>query len=93
MEQAFEVEADANGTLVLSSEITGIAKPHARFIIERGNGHVTLTPKEEVNPFWATATPEERAADFRQWIANLRKQVPPHSPLPDEALRRENMYD
>ena len=93
MEQAFEIEADANGTLVLSSEMTGIAKPHARFIIERGNGQVTLTPKEEAKPFWATATPEERVADFRQWVANLRKQEPSQPPLPDEALRRENMYD
>ena len=89
MEQAFEVEADANGTLVLSSEITGIAKPHTRFIIERGNGQVTLTPKEEAKPFWATASPEERVADFRQWVASHTDG--PN--LPAEALRRESIYE
>ncbi len=89
MEQIVEIEADANGILVLSPEMTGITKPHAHFIIERKNGQLTLTPKEESRPFWETATPAERAADLRQWA--LSHKNGPN--LPDEALRRENMYE
>jgi hypothetical protein len=46
-----------------------------------------LQPAEE-KPFWATATPQERAEDFERWAKTHRHGVG----LPDEALRRENMY-
>ena len=47
-------------------------------------------------PVWAigtgkTATPQQRAARFRQWADSMPKRDGP--PIPDEALRRENMYD
>lgn len=44
-------------------------------------------PQEK--PFWATATPQERAEDFVIWANSHTQGVG----LPDEALRRENMYE
>ncbi len=86
------IEADANGTIVLSPEMIGTIKPHSRFTLEQENGKVILTPQEE-KPFWATATPEEWVADFRQWMARIRANNDNRGPLPDEALHRESMYD
>ena len=87
------IEADANGRIVLSPEIVATIKPHARFTLEQQNGEITLTPQEEVKPFWATATPEEWVADFRQWMARIRANSDNCPPLPEEALHRESMYD
>lgn len=87
------IEADANGTIVLSPALVGAVKPHARFIIEQENGRVILTPEDEAKPFWATATPEEWVADFRRWMEQIRASSDNRPPLPDEALHRESMYD
>lgn len=46
------------------------------------------TPRKR-EPFWATATPAERARAFKQW-ASSHEGGPG---LPSEALRRENIYD
>ncbi|MBW4539358.1 MAG: hypothetical protein KME43_09440 [Myxacorys chilensis ATA2-1-KO14] len=35
-------------------------------------------------------TPKERAQRFREWVASLPKTA---SPLPEEALHRDTMYD
>jgi acyl-CoA reductase-like NAD-dependent aldehyde dehydrogenase len=41
-------------------------------------------------PLWQTATPSERSAYFRAWVA----QLPKHSPsLPLEAISRNSIYD
>lgn len=40
-------------------------------------------------PLWETSTPQERANRWRQWVRIHQEG----SCLPDEALRRENMYD
>ena len=87
------IEADANGTIVLSPALVGAVKPHARFIIEQENGRVILTPEGEAKPFWATATSEEWVADFRRWMERIRANSDNRPPLPDEALHRESMYD
>ena len=39
--------------------------------------------------FWATTSPEERAAVFRRWATS--HEGGPN--LPDEALSRESIYD
>ena len=85
------IEADANGVIVLSPEIGATIKPHARYSLEEENGDLKLRLKvtEEEKPFWMTATPEERAADFRQWVASHTDG--PN--LPAEALRRESIYE
>ena len=86
------VEVSDEGTIRLPSDVLEQMKPHTRFIVEVQNRTVVLRPEDKEQPFWATATPEERAEHFRQWIEELRSQE--HSPaLPDEAVSRESMYD
>jgi hypothetical protein len=51
---------------------------------------VILHHVEGERPFWQRATPAERAEAFRKWASEPR---PPAPPIPDESLRRENMYD
>ena len=41
-------------------------------------------------PFYETASPEEWVRAFREWAAGHKGTG---SAIPDEALRRENMYD
>ena len=85
------IEADVNGVIVLSPELGTTIKPHVRYSLEEENGDLKLKLKvtEEATPFWATATPEERVADFRQWVASHTDG--PN--LPAEALRRESIYE
>ncbi|GAA6617686.1 hypothetical protein [Scytonema sp. NUACC26] len=83
------VEVNEDGTLSLPKEILEAVKPHKRFAIEIRNGNLILSPQNLSEPFWATATPQERAEYLMQWVQSHRDG----SNLPDEALRRENMYD
>lgn len=87
MEQVVEINAD--GIIQLPTEIMTRIKPPARFVIEEEAGEFVLRLEKNKQPFWVTATPEERAADLRQWA--LSHKNGPN--LPDEALRRENMYE
>jgi hypothetical protein len=84
------VETNEEGAIHLSPELLGEPKPHTRYVVEVDGDTLTLRPEANVRPFWATATPQERADAFRRWA---NKKRPPAPPLPDEALRRENIYD
>jgi hypothetical protein len=83
------VEVSDEGTIRLPSDVLEQVKPHTRFVVEVHNGTVVLRPEDTEKPFWATATPKERAEDLRQWVAN-HKGGPG---LSDEAVSRESMYD
>jgi len=83
------VEINEEGAITLPAEVLEQVKPHKRFVVEVHNGALVLHPEAESLPFWATATPEERAKDLRQWVAS-HKGGPG---LPLEALSRETMYD
>lgn len=83
------VEVGEEGTLVLDAEAIQGARPHTRYEVEVEGKTLVLRPVDEL-PFWATATPAERAGALREW-ANRKR--PPAPPLPDDALRRESMYD
>ena len=86
------VEVSDEGTIRLPSDVLEQVKPHTRFVVEVHNGTMILRPADPKKPFWATATPQERTERFRQWVEEIRRQE--HSPaLPDEALRRESMYE
>jgi hypothetical protein len=83
------VEVSESGTLQLPAEILQAIRPNTRFVVEVESDRLILSPVPPEQPFWATATPEERAERFHQWI-QCHKDSPN---LPDEALRRENIYD
>ncbi len=52
-------------------------------------GSAQNVPAADWGPMWRNLTKEERLADFRAWMASKTEGVG----LPDEALRRENIYD
>ncbi len=83
------VEVDDSGALVLPAKWLH-AEPHTRYLVERVGDAVWLRPEHE-KPFWETATPEQRAAAWLEWITAAPQHQGP--PIPDEALRRENLYD
>jgi hypothetical protein len=86
MEQVVEVNED--GTLYLPPELIGHVGPHTRFVVEPQGEDLLLRLEPDSKPFWATATPEERAKRFDEWVAS-HKEGPN---LPDEALSRESIY-
>ena len=87
------VEVNEEGGLYLPSELLaqllGNAQPHARYVLKAQDGNLILIRFDQMQPFWATASPTERAKAFHDW-AMSHKDGPG---LPDEALRRENIYD
>jgi hypothetical protein len=83
------VEVDEHGAIQLPADLLAAMKPHTRFALELRGTTLVLQPLTSA-PFWATATPEERAAAVRQWAA-LERPVSP--PLSDAAVSREQMYD
>ncbi|BAY49748.1 hypothetical protein SAMD00079811_73770 [Scytonema sp. HK-05] len=83
------VEINEDGVLHLPSKILEAIKPNTRFVVEVNNGRLILHPQSNPQPFWVTATSEERAEGLMQWVLS-HKEGPN---LPDEALRRENIYE
>jgi len=83
------VEVNESGALYLPAEILAAIKPNTRFMVEVKNETLILHPETPVLPFWSTATPTERAERLMQWVQSHKKGAN----LPDEALRRENIYD
>ena len=91
------VEVSESGTLQLPAEILQAIGTNTRFVVEvesvpdsgKKQYRLILSPVPPEQPFWATATPEERVERFHQWVQS-HKDSPN---LPDEALRRENIYD
>jgi hypothetical protein len=91
------VEVSESGTLQLPAEILQAIGPNTRFVVEVEGDRdsvakqyrLILSPVPPEQPFWATATPEERAERLMQWVQSHQNGAN----LPDEALRRENIYD
>lgn len=83
------VEVDEHETIQLPADLLTTVKPHTRFALERRGATLVLQPIA-AQPFWATATPAERAAAVRRWAALDRPATPP---LSDAAVSREQMYD
>jgi hypothetical protein len=83
------LEVDAEGWLHLPPALLGNVKPQTRYVVEVQGDTLILRP-EAASPFWATATPEERAEAFRRWAAMER---PPAPDLSLEAISRDSIYD
>lgn len=53
---------------------------------------VTMTLDSEAeHPFWEAASAQQRGMAWSEWVETYSSSAAPA--LPDEALRRENMYD
>jgi hypothetical protein len=82
------VEVDETGGIQLPANVLVGVKPRTQYVLlQRGT---TLVLQPRAVSLWARTSPAERAAALRAWAAQER----PHAPvLPNEALRREQMYD
>ena len=83
------LETNDAGDLQIPAGAVG-AGPHARFRLEHQANALRLIP-EAKQFLWETLSPQDRARNFREWVAGLPKRSGPA--LPAEALRRENFYD
>lgn len=83
------VEVNEEGSLYLPSDVLEHAPPHTRYIVNVRGEAIVLQPVAVSSPLWARATPQERADDLVRW-ASSHTNGPG---LPDEALRREHLYD
>ncbi|MGK7875848.1 MAG: hypothetical protein AB4426_21890 [Xenococcaceae cyanobacterium] len=50
---------------------------------------IKLTSDSQKRPFYETATPQERAKDYREWAESYRHDSPI---LSNEAISRESIY-
>lgn len=86
-------------TLRLTSEmeqqITLEAARHGRapdaYALELLQNLLPPLAETPLQPYSRTLTPQERARAYQQWAESHSYVTAP--PLPDEALRRENMYE
>ena len=83
------VEIDERGAIQLPDDLLAAVRPRPRFVLELQGATLILRPEAE-QPFWATASPLERAEAVRRWASLDR---PPAPALADEALGRDHIYD
>lgn len=87
------LRADEMGNLHLPPSLLPDPEPLATYRVEDQNGHIVISKESLQNtatePFWKTATAEERAEAFRQWASKPRPPVG----LSDYAVSRESIYD
>ena len=86
----YVLEIDQDGNLEIPSEILPEATPHSRYHLEVHGDTLILRP-QQLTPFWASATPSQRATRFRAWGRQAARPLAPV--LSDEALSRETIYD
>jgi hypothetical protein len=84
------VETGDDGSLYLPPEALGRIPPHTPLEMEASGDAFILHAVNKGTAFGERSTPAERAKAFLEWAEMER---PPAPDLPDEALRRENMYD
>ena len=67
------------------------------FVVEMQQGKVVLSPiklKHGFGPAWRDLTPEQRLADFQNWMQRIESdQTTQQTNISDDDLRRENMYE
>jgi len=80
-----------NGTIQLPPEILAHLQLNTPYAVRTENSKVVMEPAPVERHSNNHLSPEQRAKRFRQWVDSMPKREGP--PIPDEALRRENMYD
>lgn len=83
------IEINQDGTISLPTKIIEAIAPNKRFVVEVQNKTLILHPESQSQPFWAKATPQERADRLLKWTLSHQEEAN----LSDEALSRENIYD
>lgn len=84
------LEINQQGNLQIPSEVLPQLKPHTQYQLEIQGETLILRPHKE-QAFWATATPSQRVARFKDWATQTERPEAPA--LTDDALSRETIYD
>jgi hypothetical protein len=84
------LEINQQGNLQIPLDILPHIKPHTRYRLEVQGETLILRPQKG-QPFWAIATPAQRAAKFRERATQTKRPISPT--LPDEAFSRETIYN
>lgn len=82
-------ETRDDGSLHVPAEMPSQSQLPTEFKLEALGDALIMVPASGEEPFWNRATPQQRAAAFRKWVATC----PPVPQLPDEAFERESWYD
>ncbi len=84
------LEISQNGVLKLPSDLLPHIQLYTRYQVEIQGETLILRPQQN-QPFWKTATPEQRVAKFRAWSSQTKRSAAPA--LSDEALSRDTIYN
>ncbi|MEH1848259.1 MAG: hypothetical protein V7L25_25595 [Nostoc sp.] len=79
------LKVNEHGDLYLPSEVLGKLQPGTVYSLEVQGDVLILRPERS-----GVFSPEEKAAKWRRWAASHSANSPS---LPNEALRREHIYD
>jgi hypothetical protein len=79
------LKVNEHGDLYLPSKVLGEVEPGTPYTVEVQGEVLILRPQRS-----DLLSPEEKAAQWRKWAASHSSKSPG---LPDEALRRENIYE
>jgi hypothetical protein len=82
---ATKVKTDEHGNVTLLSGL----EPNTVYTVERQGKAVRLEPTPITEPFWKTATKEQRLKALNDWLNSL----PPGPGLSDWAVSRDSIYD
>lgn len=83
------IEIGQDGSITLPTEVLEAIAPNKRFAVEIQDKALILHPVDRSQPFWQTATPQERVERLLQWTASHQEGAN----LSDEAMSRDNIYD
>ena len=84
------LEKSRQGSLQIPADMLPSGQSYRRYQLEIQGETLILRPQKDV-PFWAQATPDQRAAMFREWATQTKRPTAP--PIPLEAMSRETLYD
>lgn len=83
------IETNDIGELQIPARVIN-AGPHTRFRLEQDGNVLKLIPESSPKG-WKSLTQSVRSRAFQDWAEKLPARNGPE--IPDEALRRENLYD